>query len=98
LLRACGKWPSHRTSEQRDKLASPNAEHGRWLASSCVRPKHSTRRGCQIGCCTAESRAPSAEGFMAEMGHKPAYPIAAEPELMSVVIEIATDWDGKLIP
>ena len=42
--------------------------------------------------------APSADGFMAEMGHKRAYPIAAEPELMSVVLKIATDWDGNALP
>jgi hypothetical protein len=74
LLRARCERPRRRATESSDEFPSPDAEHGRWLASSCARPEDSTRRGCQIGvlhcvCCTAESRSPPPGRFMAEMGH-----------------------------
>jgi len=73
LLRVRRERPCRRAAESSDEFAPPDFEHRlppgqtyrNWgaLSPSVLGSKDTTRRGRQIGCCTAESRSPPPTGL-----------------------------------
>jgi hypothetical protein len=83
-LRPHRKWAYRRAADKRDELAPPDVEH--WVSSEAdlivlnrggalsappVLAGRIPHQGAAVGLLHCGISAPSADGFMAEMGHEP---------------------------